>query len=244
MITIDHLADPKNAAFVARLVPGVDASTILGARTPQLRAFAKTLWRARNEEARAFMAATPHRLFDENMLHGLLITQEKDFAACLAAVDDFLPYVDNWAVCDSMNPKALGTDLSALEAAARRWIDSDHLYTRRFGIGVLMEHFLTGAFKEEFLELVGGIDTEEYYLQMMIAWYFATAITKRPDDALAWLVEDRLAAPIRRKAIGKCIDSYRVSDETKDLLRSVRTTIPTLKRTQSRSNRGAPAQSE
>lgn len=236
MISVEHLADPKNAAFVSRLVPGVDASTILGARTPQLRAFARTLWRTRNEEARAFMAETPHRLFDENMLHGLLITQEKDFGSCLAAVDEFLPYVDNWAVCDSMNPKALGADLPALEAAARRWIASDHLYTRRFGVGVLMEYFLADAFREEFLELVGGIDTEEYYLQMMIAWYFATAVTKRPDDALVWLVEDRLSVPIRRKAISKCIDSYRVPDETKDLLRRVRATIPTLKRTQFRSN--------
>lgn len=223
---VEAMADPINAPFLARIVPTVDPDSVLGIRNPALRAFAKDLWRTRRAEAEAFMTELPHRYFDENMLHAFLITQEKDFDACLARVEAFLPHVDNWATCDSMNPKALAKNPQELEVAARRWINSEHLYTRRYAIVILMSHFLKDHFREDFLDLVARIKTDEYYLHMAIGWYFAEALGKQPDTTLPWLVEERLAPPVRRKAIQKAIESYRIPDATKDLLRQVRSTIP------------------
>ncbi|WP_022868162.1 DNA alkylation repair protein [Schaalia vaccimaxillae] len=225
MLSVEHLADAGNAAFMARLLPTVDPATILGARTPALRAFAKDVWRSRKDEVDAFLEAVPHELFDENMLHGLLVAQEEDFDTCLVRVEEFLPYVDNWAVCDSMNPRALAADLGTLESYARRWMAAEHVYTRRFGVGVMMEYFLGEAFRPEFLALVAEAQCDEYYVQMMIAWYFATAAVKQPNDALPWLVEDRLTPRVQRMAIQKCVESRRVPDEVKDLLREVRAGI-------------------
>ncbi|WP_026459703.1 DNA alkylation repair protein [Schaalia suimastitidis] len=224
---IEALADPDNAAFIAKLMPTVDPETVLGIRTPILRSLAKEIWRHRRDDAFTFFAEVPHHYFDENQLHAFLITQEKDFNTCLAHVEAFVPYIDNWATCDSLNPKALGRDPQMLEAAARRWIAHTHLYTRRFGVGILMSHFLTEHFRTEFLDLVGAIDTTEYYLQMMVAWYFAEACAKQEEAALPWLLEDRgLDMPIRRKAIQKALESYRVCDEAKVQLRLVRAGLP------------------
>ncbi|WP_172120979.1 DNA alkylation repair protein [Actinomyces faecalis] len=230
MLSVTHLADPDNATFVARLVPGIDPATIIGARVPALRAYAKESWRERPEEVLSFLTRLPHRLFDENMLHGLLLSQAKDPGQFLDGAEAFLPCVDNWAVCDSMSAKPLRRDLPTLEAAARRWIAAEHLYTRRFGIGVLMEFFLGDAFRPDLLELVVSVRSQEYYLEMMVAWYLATAVTRQPGTALPWLAQeelaDRLSVSVRRKAIAKCLDATRIPPETKDLLRQVRAGLP------------------
>lgn len=230
MLSVAHLADPGNADFVARLVPHIDPDTIVGARVPALRAYAKESWRERPGEVAEFLQTLPHRLFDENMLHGLLLSQSKDPQQFLDGAEAFLPYIDNWAVCDSMSAKPLRRDLPTLEAAARRWIAAEHLYTRRFGIGVLMEFFLGEAFRPELVELVASVTSQEYYLEMMVAWYLATAVTKQPGTALPWLTQEelagRLSVSVRRKAIAKCLDATRIPPETKDLLRQVRATLP------------------
>lgn len=230
MLSVAHLADPGNAAFTAKLVPTIDPTTIHGARVPALRAYAKESWLQRPDEVWEFLAALPHACYDENMLHGILISQMKDADAYLKAVEAFLPYVDNWAVCDSMSAKPLRQDVPQLEAEARRWLTSEHLYTCRFGIGVFMEFFLGEAFHPQHIELVAGVRRTEYYLEMMVAWYLATAVTKQPDAALPWLIEaeraNQLSVSVRRKAIQKCLEARRTPDATKAILREARSRLP------------------
>lgn len=227
VVTIDDLADPENAVFVARLIPTIDPARITGARTPALRARAKDLWRNHREDAVNFLDHLPHDFLEEDLLHGLLIALETDPEVVWRRVEEFLPHIDNWAACDIFSPKALATDLCRLEKAIRRWAEADQpLYTRRFAVCMLMEHFLSDNFRPEFHELVAGIESEEHYLQMVQGWWFATAMAKQPDATLPWLVEDRLSLPVRRKAIQKTIESLRVPPEVKDLLRQVRSSLP------------------
>lgn len=230
MLSVEHLADPGNAAFTARLVPTIDPATIHGARLPALRAYAKESWRKRPEEVHAFLTVLPHASYDENMLHGILISQMKDPDTFLAQADRFLPHVDNWAVCDSMSARPLRRDLPRLEAEARRWLASERVYTCRFGIGVFMEFFLGDAFRPEFIELVAGVRSSEYYLEMMVAWYLATAVTKQPTSALPWILDDELArqlsVSVQRKAIQKCLEARRIPQRTKELLRTRRSQLP------------------
>lgn len=220
------LADEKNAAFAASLIPGLAPERILGCRNPALRALAKDLRLKEPEAVEDFLAELPHELHDEDMLHAFLLGLEPDPNSAFVQVESFLPHIANWAVCDGLSPRGFAKDLPRLESETERWLASEHTYTRRFGICMHMAHFLGERFRPEFLALIGGIESNEYYVQMAQGWYFATALAKQPEAALPWLVEDRLALPVRRKAIRKSIESFRVSEGTKALLRDVRAGIP------------------
>lgn len=230
------LADEKNAAFAASLIPGLAPDRILGCRNPALRGLAKEL-RAREPEAVGeFLGELPHGLHDEDMLHAFLLGLEADPNSAFVQVESFLPHIANWAVCDGLSPRGFAKDLPRLESETERWLASERVYTRRFGICMYMAHFLGERFRPELLALIGGIESNDYYVQMAQGWYFATALAKQPEAALPWLVEERLPLPVRRKAIQKSIESFRVPDETKALLRRVRAGLP---RGGGRAGRGA-----
>ena len=214
------LAEPAFAAFTAKLIPDVPAGTVLGVRTPALRALAKEL--RGSEEAEAFLDELPHAYYEENCLHAFLLEQLRDFDACVAAVECFLPYVDNWAVCDQMSPAVFKKHRAALLEHVEGWIDSGETYTVRFGIKLLMNHFLDEDFQPEYLEMVSVIESKEYYVNMMRAWYFATALAKQWDSTLPLLEEGRLDVWTHNKTIQKAVESNRVPPERKTLLRELR----------------------
>ena len=218
--TLFSLREEKFAAFQARLIPNVAPERVIGVRTPALRKLAKTL--RGSGEAEEFLKALPHEFFEENNLHAFLLCEMKDFEACVQAVEDFLPYVDNWATCDQMSPGVFRKNKQALLPHIRRWIASEQCYTRRFGIGMLMSHFLDEDFREEYLSLVSDIRSEEYYVNMMIAWYFATALAKQYEAALPYLENRRLDPWVHNKAIQKALESFRVSDGHKTYLKTLK----------------------
>ena len=214
------LQDAEYRAFQCKLMPTVPTETVIGVRTPALRAMAKEL--AGTAEADAFLSALPHRYYEENNLHGFLLARIRDFDACAAAVDRFLPYVDNWATCDSLSPAVFARRAEALTPHISRWLSSEHTYTRRFGIGCLMRWFLDERFRPEYPAAVAAIRSEEYYVNMMIAWYFATALAKQYDAVLPYL-EQRLLSPwVHEKTIRKACESYRVPPDRKIYLKSLR----------------------
>ena len=214
------LQDLTYKEFQCGLMPTVDPDTVIGVRTPALRKLAKTL--RGSGQAEEFLKALPHEFFEENNLHAFLLCEMKDFEACVQAVEDFLPYVDNWATCDQMSPGVFRKNKQALLPHIRRWIASERCYTRRFGIGMLMSHFLDEDFREEYLSLVSDIRSEEYYVNMMIAWYFATALAKQYEAALPYLENRRLDPWVHNKAIQKALESFRVSDGHKTYLRTLK----------------------
>jgi 3-methyladenine DNA glycosylase AlkD len=214
------MAEPDYAAFTAKLIPTLDPARVLGVRAPALRALAREL--RGTEEAEAFLAALPHAYQEENLLHAYLLAHEKDFGRCLSRVEAFLPQVDNWAVCDCMNPPCLRKKPERLLADARRLLDGGALYPRRFALRMLMAHFLDGEFRPEVLEWAAQIETEEYYLRMMQAWFFATALAKRWDETLPYIEEHRLEPWTHNKAIQKALESFRVSEERKAYLRTLK----------------------
>lgn len=219
------LADAEYRDFTAALTPSIEKSTVIGVRTPELRSYAKSL--RGSEEAELFMRALPHEYYEENNLHAFLLEQIKDFDSCIDALDEFLPFVDNWATCDMMNPKILARDKSRLLDAAKRWIRSEHTYTVRYGIGMLMRRFLGDGYECSLSDLVAEIESDEYYINMMCAWYFATALAARYDDIMPYLSERRIRNTwVHNKAIRKAIESRRVTDEQKAHLRTLSVKIP------------------
>lgn len=217
---LSELSDPTYRDFHAGLIPNISPETILGVRVPALRKLAREL--RGSAEAQEFMAALPHEYYDENCLHGLLINDIKDFGATVSALDAFLPYVDNWAVCDLISPRSFKSRPPELAAHVRRWLDSSHSYTVRFGIGVLMSFYLDEGFEPAQLEAVAERCCEEYYVNMMVAWYFATALAKQPEAALPYIENRRLTRWTHNKAIQKSIESRRIPDETKTYLKTLR----------------------
>ena len=215
------MQDAQYQTFQQKLLPTLPPETVIGVRTPALRAYAKEL--AGTPEAAAFLAAAPHRYYEENNLHGFLLERERDFDAALAGVEAFLPYVDNWATCDMLSPRVFARHTGALLAPVRRWIGSPHAYTVRYGLGMLMRYYLDdGAFQPDYLAWAGAVRREEYYVRMMIAWYFATALAKQPAEAWPWLAEPRLDPWVRAKAVQKALESRRVTGEQKAALRALR----------------------
>ena len=214
------LQDAGYRDFHAALMPTVDKALVIGVRMPALRALAKEL--KGTEPAADFMAQLPHKYYEENNLHAALIGHIRDFDACMAAVERFLPYVDNWATCDMMNPRALAKDKAALLERIRLWLQSGHPYTVRFGMEMLMNHFLEEDFREEYLALVASVQSEEYYVRMMQAWYFATALAKQYEAAVTYLEQRRLGAWVHNKTIQKARESFRVSQEQKEYLKSLK----------------------
>ena len=214
-----EMQDGEYRLFQAKLMPTVDPESIIGVRMPQIRAFAKELAK---EDCTDFFDSLPHEYYDENNIHGTLISSIKDYSEAVRRVDAFLPYVDNWATCDIMTPRVFKKHLPELVPEIRRWMGSAHPYTVRFGIEMLMAFFLDGEFRPEYLEKVSVIRSDEYYVNMMIAWYFATALTKQYDAALPYIERQRLDTWTHNKAIQKALESYRISDERKAYLRTLK----------------------
>ena len=223
MTVSDRLAgfgSEKYRDFQSKLVPNIPKETILGVRTPDMRRIAKEI--RGTKEAEAFLAELPHRYYEENLVHFFLIAMIRDFDACAGAVETFLPYVDCWPVCDQSTPKVFARNHEKLLPLIQKWIGSEHVYTARFGIRMLMNEFLGEDFKPEYLDWVAGVKGEDYYIRMMVAWYFATALAKRYDESVVYIEQHRLEPWTHRKAIQKAVESFRVSDEHKDYLKKLR----------------------
>lgn len=216
---IQENTDEAYGEFQRKLIPDA-AERIIGVRTPAMRSFAKQL--VKRDDVDEFLSALPHSRFEEDQIHAFMISLEKDFNACLSRMDAFLPYVDNWATCDQMSPKVFKKHLPELLPHIEEWLASDKTYTVRFGVGMLMEHYLDDAFEEAYPEKVAALRSEEYYINMMIAWYFATALAKQYEAVLPYLTERRLDRFTHNKAIQKAVESRRISPEQKDYLRTLR----------------------
>ena len=215
-----ELKDDKYGDFSSKLTPNLDRSKVIGVRIPLVRKIAKEY--IKDDESKEFLKSLPHKYFDENILHGLLISEIKDYDECINYLNEFLPYVDNWAVCDTMSPTIFKKNKDKLIKNIKVWIKSKHTYTCRFGIGILMSHYLDDDFREEYLSLASSIHSEEYYVNMMIAWFFATALAKKWDETIPYIENKKLDKWVHNKTISKAIESYRISDERKEYLRSLR----------------------
>ncbi|MBL6465865.1 MAG: DNA alkylation repair protein [Peptostreptococcus stomatis] len=217
---LEAIKEEEYAAFQARLIPSIDPSTIMGIRVPKLRALAKSY--IKDQECQDFLVSLPHDYYDENMLHGILVSEIKDFDTCIDKLEAFLPYVDNWAVCDIMSPRVFKKHKEELLDRIKLWISSDQTYTCRFGLEMLMTHFLDDDFKPDYLELVAGLRSQEYYVNMMIAWFFATALAKQWEASLPYIEARSLDDWTHNKAIQKARESLRISKERKDYLKGLK----------------------
>lgn len=206
--------------FVSKLVPNIPKETILGVKSPDMRRIAKEI--RGTAEAEAFLTELPHPYYEENLVHFFLIAMIRDYDECVQAVETFLPYVDCWPVCDQSSPKTFTKNHDKLLPVIRKWIGSEHVYTVRFGIRMLMNEFLGADFRPEYLGWVAAVKGEDYYIKMMVAWYFATALAKRYDESVVYIEERRLEPWTHKKAIQKAIESFRVSDAHKDYLKTLR----------------------
>ena len=212
--------DEGYRAFQTKLVPNIPPESILGVRTPLLRAIAKEVFQSGEREA--FLRDLPHRYYEENLIHFFVLSMIKDFESCVREVEAFLPYVDCWPVSDQATPKAFCRNHEKLLPYVKKWIATEQVYTARFGIRMLMNEYLGEDFREEYLELVASKRGEDYYLKMMAAWYFATALAKRYEETLSYLEEHRLEDWVHKKAIQKALESYRVTDAHKEYLKRLR----------------------
>lgn len=212
--------DDAYRSFQAKLVPNVAPEKIVGVRTPALRRIAKELFVS--PERGRFLSELPHEYYEENLIHFFVISMMKEFDACMEAVEAFLPYVDCWPVSDQATPGAFRKNHEKLLPYVRKWIASEHVYTARFGLRMLMNEFLGADFKEEYLELAASASGEDYYLKMMIAWFFATALAKRCDETLPYFERRSLDEWTHKKAIQKAVESFRVPDERKEYLKRLR----------------------
>lgn len=211
------MQDPGYRIFHSRLMPTVDPGLVIGVRMPDLRRYAKTM-----VQPERFLLELPHTYYEENNLHGLLIAGMRDFNAVLGELERFLPCIDNWATCDLLVPKCFGSHREALLPHIRRWLTSDHPYTVRFGLGMLMHFYLDSTFLPEYLDWAAALQWDDYYVNMMIAWYVATALAKQYDAAIRLLEQEKLPRWTHNKSIQKAIESYRISPEQKTYLRTLR----------------------
>jgi 3-methyladenine DNA glycosylase AlkD len=227
-----HLQDTQYRDFQSKVTPTIDPTTLIGVRTPELRKYAKQL--LKDDEADDFLQALPHDFFDENQLHAFILSEMRNFATCLDAVDRFLPYVDNWATCDQLSPKVFKKHKPKLLDHINRWMASDQTYTVRFGIGMLMQHYLDDeSFDPAYPKAVAAIRSEEYYVKMMVAWYFATALAKQWDAVIPYLEQRELEPWTHNKAIQKAVESRRITQEQKDYLRGCKHPSSSKRRTAS-----------
>ena len=218
-----ELQDIKYRDFQVKLIPGKDTETMIGVRTPELRKLTKQM--LKREDIGEFLRDLPHRYFDEDQLHAFIVSGIKEYGKCMEELMRFLPFVDNWATCDQMSPGVFKKHKPELLAEIREWLGSEHTYTVRFGIGMLMQHFLDEDFDPAYPELVAGVRSEEYYVNMMIAWYFATALAKQYDAVLPFIEGRRLDPWTHNKTIQKAVESYRISDEQKEYLKSLKVQV-------------------
>lgn len=215
-----ELADKKYAEFQAKLTPTVDKDLFIGVRVPDVRKLAKELYKS--DQYAAFLKELPHKFYDENMLHGLILAEFKDYDECIAEVDKFLPFVDNWAVCDIMSPKCFKKNKDKLLQKIIEWSKSNAVYTSRFGIEMLMSHYLDDDFKVEYLEIPAGVELDDYYSKMMVAWFFATALTKQWDATIPYIETGKLETWTHNKTIQKARESFRITDEQKAYLKTLK----------------------
>lgn len=215
-----NLQDKSFADFQAGLLPGIERSSIIGVRLPILRDVAKELIKDGTSEE--LMKNLPHKFFEENLLHSIFISEMKDFDECVTETDRFLPFVDNWAVCDTMSPKSFKKNREKLLIKIKSWGESREVYTCRFGIKMLMNHFLDGDFREELLQLPASVKSGEYYVNMMIAWFFATALAKQWEPTVKYLENRSLSAWVHNKTIQKARESFRITAEQKTYLKSLK----------------------
>ena len=214
------MQDNEYKEFHGRLMPTVNPDTILGIRVPILRKFSNQLAKSLSKEKLLeFMNELPHKYYEENNIHAFLIEKIKDFDECIVALEKFLPFVDNWSTCDMMNPKILKKNTQQLFCKIKEWITSPNVYTIRYGIGMLIRYFLDDNFKTEYLDMVAAVKSDEYYVNMMKAWFFATALAKQYEATLPYIKEKRLDNWSHNKAIQKSIESFRVPKEHKEELR-------------------------
>ncbi len=214
------LRDLKYREFNAKLIPDVNPETIIGIRTPELRKFAKNL--TKNPEYKMFLDILPHKYYEENNLHGFLIENIKDYNEVILRLEKFFPYIDNWATCDLIRPQIFKNHLPELSIKIKEWVCSEHVYTVRFAVEMLMSFYLDNDFEVEQLKIVSEIKSDAYYVKMMIAWYFATALAKQYEFAVKYIEEKRLTPWVHNKTIQKAIESRRISSDKKDYLKTFR----------------------
>lgn len=217
------LQDKEYQKFQAGLMPTIDHEFIIGVRTPELRKMSKEF--SKRTDITDFLVDLPHKYYEENNLHGYIIEQIKDYESCVSEVNRFLPYVDNWATCDTMRPKIFAKNKENKEKLLKEidvWLASDKTYTIRFGIGMLLSFYLDEDFSPKQAEAVAAIRSDEYYVNMMIAWYFATALAKQYEIVLPYITEKRLPVWVHNKTIQKAVESYRITAEQKAFLRTLR----------------------
>lgn len=217
---LKKLQDNGYREMQVTIIPTLEADSIIGVRTPALRQLAKEF--AKREDISEFLSDLPHKFFEENQLHAFILSGMKDAESCIRLVDEFLPYVDNWATCDQMSPKVFKKHKQLLLEYVDKWIRSEHTYVKRFAIGMLMEHFLDEDFKTSYLTKVSKIRSEEYYVNMMIAWYFATALAKQYEDTLPFIEKQKLDKWTHNKSIQKAVESYRITQEQKEYLKTLK----------------------
>ncbi len=214
------LQDLAYKEFHCKLMPTVNPNKVIGVRTPALRKLSKELWGT--PKATEFLNSLPHKYYEEDNLHGFFIEKMKDYEEAIAALNAFLPYIDNWATCDLMSPKIFKKHLPDLLEQVKIWMASNHTYTVRFGIKMLLNFYLDEAFSTEYLDMVAAVQSEEYYVKMMVAWYFATALAKQYDATLPYIEKKRLETWIHNKTIQKAVESYRITKEQKDYLKTLK----------------------
>lgn len=214
------MQDIKYRDFQSKLIPSVDKEYFIGIKTPELRKYAKEL--LKRDDLVEFFNDLPHKYFDENQVHAFAVSGMKDFDECMVETEKFLPYVNNWATCDQFSPKVFKKHRKELLDYIKVWIKSKETYTVRFAIGMLMEHYLNEDFKEAYPKMVSKVKSDEYYVNMMIAWYFATALAKQYDAVIGYFEEGKLDKWVNNKSIQKACESYRVSDEHKAYLRTLK----------------------
>ena len=219
-VELFKMQDMAYRDFNSKLIPTVDKESMIGIRTPDLRKYAKQL--GKSSDVIEFLQTLPHKYFDENQLHAFIISEIKDFKNCIDEINRFLPYIDNWATCDQLSPKVFKKYHNELFEYIKDWLKSDKVYTLRFGIGMLMEHFLDEDFDILYPETVSKIRSGEYYINMMIAWYFATALAKQYESVIPFIENNSLDIWTHNKAIQKAIESYRITDEQKEYLKSLK----------------------
>ena len=213
------LQDKKYQELQSKIIPNIDSSTIIGVRTPEIKKLAKEVVKG---DYKPFLEELPHKYYDENQLHAFIISEIKDYDECIKYINEFLPYIDNWATCDTLIPKVFKKNPDKLIIEVKKWIKSKDTYTIRYGIGTLMRFYLNDEFKEEYLKLVSKITSNEYYVNMMIAWYYATALAKQYDSTIKYIESNKLDTWVHNKTIQKAIESYRITEQQKEYLRTLK----------------------
>ncbi len=215
-----ELQDKKYRDFQIKLIPTTSPDNVIGVRTPDLRKYAKEL--VKEDNYASFLDSLPHKYFDENQLHAFIISEIKDYDKCIQYINRFLPYIDNWATCDQLSPKVFKRHHDKLIEQIKNWLSSKETYTIRFGIGMLMNHYLDDDFKKEYLKLVANIKSNEYYVNMMRAWYFATALAKQYNAVIPYIEKQKLDSWTHNKTIQKALESYRITPEQKEYLKKLK----------------------